>query len=590
MLAVGGLGDHPLLAVEATAPPQDGDALVGQPPGDVVGLPIGQLEHALVHRREVDVHHGLGVQRVLAAEPDAELGRLRHPRHHLRGGDQRLGGHAVGEHGRTTQTIGVDQRHLSPELAGDERRFISAGAAADDDYTGHARILPRRHSRSALSVAGFGNLLRVQYAAYGSNLDPTQMTSRCPHSPLRSTGWLTGWRLTFGGDGWDGSLPTLVEDPESQVYVALYDVTESDETTLDSWESADSGLYRKVRVRVATLEGELTAWVYVLNDFEGGLPQRPDPRDPGRRRRGGGRPGRLRDRAALALLRQRLVSGRSPPWPWLECGNAVRPGSEGDRHRCRAGAVGTSEAEPTGPGHGAGFRLVGRRRRSGRDRRRAAAGRSARVRRTVRRRATVAPCAWSAPRPARSPGSSPAVPTSTRAVGSMRWCTGSGRRPRPAPSVIVLTNGCGGLNRAWTPGTPVLIKDHINLTGASPLRGATFIDLTEAYSARLRDIAHEVDPDLPEGVYVQFRGPAYETPAEVRMAGVLGGDLVGMSTTLETVAAREAGLEVLGHLPGDEPGRGHLAHPAQSRRGDRGRAAGRAEAPERCSPGLAARL
>jgi purine-nucleoside phosphorylase len=112
--------------------------------------------------------------------------------------------------------------------------------------------------------------------------------------------------------------------------------------------------------------------------------------------------------------------------------------------------------------------------------------------------------------------------------------------------VIVLTNGCGGLNRDWAPGTPVLIKDHINLTGASPLRGATFIDLTEAYSARLRDIAHEIDPDLPEGVYVQFRGPAYETPAEVRMAGVLGGDLVGMSTTLETVAAREAGLEVLG--------------------------------------------
>ena len=112
--------------------------------------------------------------------------------------------------------------------------------------------------------------------------------------------------------------------------------------------------------------------------------------------------------------------------------------------------------------------------------------------------------------------------------------------------VIVLTNGCGGLNRDWAPGTPVLIKDHINLTGASPLQGATFIDLTEAYSARLRGVAHEVDPDLPEGVYVQFRGPAYETPAEVRMAGVLGGDLVGMSTTLETVAAREAGLEVLG--------------------------------------------
>lgn len=112
----------------------------------------------------------------------------------------------------------------------------------------------------------------MQYAAYGSNLDPSRMTSRCPYSPLRSTGWLTGWRLTFGGDGWDGSLPTVVEDPESQVYVALYDVTESDEAALDGWESADSGLYRKVRVRVATLDGEVTAWVYVLNDFEGGLP------------------------------------------------------------------------------------------------------------------------------------------------------------------------------------------------------------------------------------------------------------------------------------------------------------------------------
>ena len=112
--------------------------------------------------------------------------------------------------------------------------------------------------------------------------------------------------------------------------------------------------------------------------------------------------------------------------------------------------------------------------------------------------------------------------------------------------VLVLTNGCGGLNRDWHPGTPVLISDHINLTGATPLRGATFIDLTEAYSRRLRDLARQVDPDLPEGVYVQFRGPAYETPAEVRMAGILGGDLVGMSTTLETVAAREAGLEVLG--------------------------------------------
>ena len=98
------------------------------------------------------------------------------------------------------------------------------------------------------------------------------MAGRCPHSPLRSTGWLPGWRITFGGEGWDGPLPTLVEDPDGQVYVALYEVTATDETVLDQWESATTGLYRKVRVRVATLDGELTAWVYVLNDFEGGLP------------------------------------------------------------------------------------------------------------------------------------------------------------------------------------------------------------------------------------------------------------------------------------------------------------------------------
>ena len=110
------------------------------------------------------------------------------------------------------------------------------------------------------------------YAAYGSNLDPRQMAHRCPHSPLRSTGWLTGWRITFGGEGWDGALPTLVEDSGSQIFVALYDVTDADEASLDSWEGADQGLYRKVRVRVATLEGEQLAWVYVLDDFEGGTP------------------------------------------------------------------------------------------------------------------------------------------------------------------------------------------------------------------------------------------------------------------------------------------------------------------------------
>ena len=113
-------------------------------------------------------------------------------------------------------------------------------------------------------------------------------------------------------------------------------------------------------------------------------------------------------------------------------------------------------------------------------------------------------------------------------------------------SAIVLTNGCGGLNLAWGPGTPVLIRDHINLTATSPLEGATFVDLTDLYSPRLRAVAREVDASLDEGVYVQFPGPHYETPAEVQMAGRIGGDLVGMSTTLEAIAARHAGLEVLG--------------------------------------------
>jgi purine-nucleoside phosphorylase len=111
---------------------------------------------------------------------------------------------------------------------------------------------------------------------------------------------------------------------------------------------------------------------------------------------------------------------------------------------------------------------------------------------------------------------------------------------------IVLTNGCGGLEETWSPGTPVLISDHINLTATSPIEGANFVDLTDLYSPRLRALCREVDPSLDEGVYVQFPGPHYETPAEIGMVRAIGGHLVGMSTTLEAIAAREAGLEVLG--------------------------------------------
>lgn len=112
--------------------------------------------------------------------------------------------------------------------------------------------------------------------------------------------------------------------------------------------------------------------------------------------------------------------------------------------------------------------------------------------------------------------------------------------------VIVLTSGAGGIKESWKPGTPVLISDHINLTGASPLEGPTFIDLTDLYSSRLRGIARSIDPSLDEGIYVQFRGPHYETPAEVQMAKAMGGHIVGMSTALEAIAAREADMEVLG--------------------------------------------
>jgi purine-nucleoside phosphorylase len=110
---------------------------------------------------------------------------------------------------------------------------------------------------------------------------------------------------------------------------------------------------------------------------------------------------------------------------------------------------------------------------------------------------------------------------------------------------VVLTNGCGGLKESWTPGTPVLISDHINLTATSPIEGAHFVDLTDLYSPRLRALCREVEPSLDEGVYCQFTGPHYETPAEIRMVRAIGGDLVGMSTVLEAIAAREAGLEVL---------------------------------------------
>lgn len=112
--------------------------------------------------------------------------------------------------------------------------------------------------------------------------------------------------------------------------------------------------------------------------------------------------------------------------------------------------------------------------------------------------------------------------------------------------VVILTNACGGINTAYSVGQPVLIRDHISLTAVSPLSGATFVDLTDLYSKRIREIVKQEDSTLQEGVYVHWRGPTYETPAEILMMRTMGADLVGMSTVPEAIAAHALGAEVLG--------------------------------------------
>ncbi|MFF0146839.1 purine-nucleoside phosphorylase [Amycolatopsis sulphurea] len=111
---------------------------------------------------------------------------------------------------------------------------------------------------------------------------------------------------------------------------------------------------------------------------------------------------------------------------------------------------------------------------------------------------------------------------------------------------VLLTNAAGGLREGMSVGQPVLISDHLNLTARSPLVGANFVDLTDLYAVRLRKLAKDIDGSLEEGVYAGLTGPHFETPAEIRMLRTLGADLVGMSTVLEAIAARAAGLEVFG--------------------------------------------
>jgi purine-nucleoside phosphorylase len=127
-----------------------------------------------------------------------------------------------------------------------------------------------------------------------------------------------------------------------------------------------------------------------------------------------------------------------------------------------------------------------------------------------------------------------------RVVHNVRTAAATGAKS------VLLTNAAGGLREGFQVGQPVLISDHLNLTARSPIVGAHFVDLTDLYSQRLRTIAREIDPTLAEGVYAGLTGPHFETPAEIRMLRTMGADLVGMSTVLEAVAARAAGIEVFG--------------------------------------------
>ncbi|MBE1580353.1 purine-nucleoside phosphorylase [Amycolatopsis sp. TRM77291] len=125
-------------------------------------------------------------------------------------------------------------------------------------------------------------------------------------------------------------------------------------------------------------------------------------------------------------------------------------------------------------------------------------------------------------------------------VHNVRTAAAAGAR------TVLLTNAAGGLREGFRVGQPVLISDHLNLTARSPIVGANFVDLTDLYAKRLRDLAREIDPSLEEGVYAGLTGPHFETPAEIHMLRTLGADLVGMSTVLEAIAARAAGVEVFG--------------------------------------------
>ena len=173
---------------------------------------------------------------------------------HARRGDERLGRHAVPQHAGPADTVGVDDGDLGDvrTAAGrDQRGLVAGGPAADDHDAGnHGPNLAAGALPYCPPIASAERLRLAPvpiYAAYGSNMHPEQMLQRAPHSPMAGTGWLHGWRLTFGGEdiGWEGALATLVEDPDSKVFVVLYDMTKEDEANLDRWEGPNSASTRR---------------------------------------------------------------------------------------------------------------------------------------------------------------------------------------------------------------------------------------------------------------------------------------------------------------------------------------------------------
>ncbi len=132
----------------------------------------------------------------------------------------------------------------------------------------HGFYSPPTMSRAIVIAVG-------HYAAYGANLDPARMRAYCPHSPMVGVGWVEGWRLTFAGEGelgWEGAVTTIVPSPGDRVFVALYDVHQWDAAQLEELEGVTAGTYQKLTVRVSTLEGDVSAGVFVFDGYEGGMP------------------------------------------------------------------------------------------------------------------------------------------------------------------------------------------------------------------------------------------------------------------------------------------------------------------------------